>query len=384
MVLSLNHLYILSPTDTGRAGGYTMPFVGITIAGLASTSIHHEKGLVMICQRSGQVHEQPTSTGAARYVALAVTLAAAACGTSSVTFTVTRPAEINLKEYRKIAIGDITNQYGVKGRHANDLADEITAVLLASGLFEVLNRDNLARIMSEYTLSETGIIDETSAVEIGQVIGTAALIFGRIQTDQYQEDLEKGKPYKDKEGRSHQTHTRKGTYRLTASLQVVDIQTAKVLAARSLSAEKSARKSADMKDPEKIDSNALYAQCVRNISQQFRRMVAPYDVQVRAAFLTDELLPETDQAISYFRIGEWDDGMAFLEAATRKSGIEAEVQSKAFYNLGLAQIYAGEYDPAIEHLKKALSLNPRSKRIQKTILRAKMEKENAAKLQEQL
>ncbi|MEE9163132.1 MAG: CsgG/HfaB family protein, partial [Candidatus Neomarinimicrobiota bacterium] len=145
----------------------------------------------------------------------------AACGTTSVAVTVTRPAEINLREYRKIAIGDIVDQYGRKGRHASDLADEITSVLFASQQFEVLNRENLARIMSEHALSETGIIDESTAPEIGKIVGTAALVFGRIQTDHYQEDLTKGDPYKDKEGRSHQIHSRKGVYRVTANLQVI-------------------------------------------------------------------------------------------------------------------------------------------------------------------
>ncbi len=313
-----------------------------------------------------------------------VALLAAGCGTSSVVITVTRPAEINLKDYRKIAIGDITDQYGRKGKHAKDLSDELTSALFVSDQFEVLNRDNLARIMTEHSLSETGIIDESTAPELGQVIGTAALIFGRIQTDQYQEDLSKGTSYTDKEGKVHQTHTRKGTYHVTANLQIIDIQTAKVLAARSLTAHRSARKTADLKDPDRIDREALFSSCIKNISGQFRRMVAPYEVQVRATFLTDDLLPETDQAIAFFRIGEWEDGITMLRSAVGKRGLDSEVQSKAYYNLGLAEIYRQEFDSALEHLKTALSLNPKSRRIQNTIVRAKTERENAEKLKEQI
>lgn len=306
------------------------------------------------------------------------------CANSSIYITVKRPGEINLKEYRKIAIGDIVDQYGRKGSSAEDLADEIASVLFASRQFEVLDRQHLARIMTEHALSETGIIDQNSAPEIGKVIGTAALVFGRIQTDQYEEDLERGKPYKDKQGHSHQIHTRRGTYQVAANLQVIDIQTAQILAAKSLMGEHTARKSADNQEPENIDRNTLYRRCLKDISQQFMRMVAPYDVQVRAAFLTDKLLPEVDQAISYFRIGEWEDGVALLEGAARKTGLPAEVQAKAFYDLGLAETYAGQFDQAIEHLKTALSLNPRSRRIQNAILRAKMEKESAERLKEQL
>ncbi|UCH10137.1 MAG: tetratricopeptide repeat protein, partial [Fidelibacterota bacterium] len=170
----------------------------------------------------------------------------------------------------------------------------------------------------------------------------------------------------------------------TANLQVIDIQTAQVLAAKSITARHVARQSADMRDPASIDSNALYARCVKDISGQFLRMVAAYDVQVRAAFLTDKLLPEVDQAIAYFRIGEWEDGMLLLEGTIRKSGLPGEVQAKAYYNLGLAETYAGQFEEAIEHLKIAMSLNPKSKRIQNAILRVKMEQESAEKLKEQL
>lgn len=313
-----------------------------------------------------------------------VTLLAAGCGTASVAITVTRPAEINLKDYRKIAIGDIIDQDERKGKHAKDLSDELTSALVASNQFEVLNRKNLARIMTEHDLSETGIIDESTAPELGKLIGTAALIFGRIQTDQYEEDLSTGASYKDKKGKVHQTHTRIGTYRVTANLQIIDIQTAKVLAARTLTANRSARKTADLKDPGRIDRDALFRSCIKNISGQFMRMVAPYEVQVRAAFLTDDLLPETDQAIAFFRIGEWEDGITLLRDAVGKLGLDSEVQSKVYYNLGLAEIYTQEFDSALKHLKTALSLNPKSRRIQKTIVRAKDEKENAEKLKEQI
>ncbi len=315
---------------------------------------------------------------------LFLALVIASCGTSSIYINVKRPAEINLKEYRKIAIGDIVDQYGRKGGHAKDMADEITSVLFTSGQFEVLDRQNLARIMTEHSLSETGIVDESTAPEIGKVIGTAALVFGRIQTDQYKEDLKEGEPYKDKKGRTHQINTRTGSYRVSANLQIIDIQTARILAVKSLSADQTATRIADGKDPASIDRNALYAKCLKDISEKFIRMVAPYDVRVRAAFLTDKLLPEVDQAISYFRIGEWEEGMTLLRGTIGKTGLTLEVQAKTFYNLGLAETYAGQFDEAVEHLKTALSLNPKSRRIQNAILRAKMEKESAEKLKEQL
>ncbi|MFC1619174.1 hypothetical protein ACFL45_04435 [Candidatus Neomarinimicrobiota bacterium] len=91
------------------------------------------------------------------------------CGTSSIYIPIKRPAEINLRDYRKIAVGDVVNESGRKGGHAEDLSGEITNVLLANELFDVLDRQHLARILDEHSLSESGIIDDASATAIGNL-----------------------------------------------------------------------------------------------------------------------------------------------------------------------------------------------------------------------
>ena len=307
-----------------------------------------------------------------------------ACGTSSVYLTVTRPAEINLSGFSKIAVGDIVNEEGQAGAHASNITDALTAALFTSGAYEVLDRENLGALLSEHALGESGLIDESTAAQIGQFIGSAALVFGRIQADSYSEELTKDDPYKDKEGKSHQTHVRRGVYRLAVNMKMIDVQTARILAIKNLSASRRATTRADKKDPSKIDPDPLLASCIEDITGQFMRMIAPYEEQVRAAFLTDKQLPETDRAVSLFRIGEWEDGIAILEQATKRTGLPSEIQAKTFYNLGLAKIYVGEFDAAVEQLKTALSLDPTSRRIQQAILQAKEEKANAEKLKEQM
>ncbi|MCH7575691.1 MAG: tetratricopeptide repeat protein [Candidatus Marinimicrobia bacterium] len=314
----------------------------------------------------------------------ALLLLLTACGTASVYLTVTRPAEINLSDYRKIAIADFESMKGNTSRRADDLADKITEGLFASQAYEVLDRQNLAAILQEHSLGESGLIDENTAPQIGKIIGSAAILFGRIQSASYSDEVTIQKPYTDKDGKIHNYQVRRAIYQLSATLKVIDVETARILAVKTLSATSRASKRADNKLPAKIDPNTLYMRCVNDISREFLRMIAPYQVQVRAAFLTDKLLPEVDQAVGLFRAGEWEDGIAILERVTRKKGLESDVQAKTFYNLGLALISTGRYDEAIEQLKTALSLDPTSKRIQSMILRAKEEKASAEKLEEQM
>ena len=306
------------------------------------------------------------------------------CGTTSMYIKVKRPAEINLKGYQKIAIGDIVNSKNRVDKHSQDMSDEFTSTMFKSGYFEVLDRQHLAKILEEQGLAQTGLIDESSAAEIGNIIGAAAFVFGRIQTDKYKENTSKGKISKDKEGKTHQPNYRDGEFNLSVNAKIIDIQTAKILGVKTLTSIKKQRKTADNKPAPKIDRNSLYRQCLNDISSQFMKLVAPYETTVKANFETDDDLPEVKQAITFFKIGEWDDGLNLLQNATEKSGLKSKIKAKAFYNLGLAQTYSGDFENALVNLKEALKLNADSSRYKSAIMNAKAEREKAEKLKAQL
>ncbi len=306
------------------------------------------------------------------------------CGTTTMRINVKRPAEINLKNYNKIAVGDITDEYGRKSRHSKDVADSITTTLFESKHFDVLDRQHLQAVIEEHKLNFSGIIDESTAGELGKIIGAAALVFGRIQTDDYKEERTSSDGYTDKDGNYHKKYYRNGVYTLLVNIKVIDIQTAKVLAVKTLAASYKDKTSADNKTPPKINASALYTSCINNIKRQFLKMVAPYVVSVNATFQTDSKLPEIDNAIIQFKIGEWDEGMKLLEETTKKPGLEPKVLAKVYYDLGLAQMYRGEFENSKQNLKKALSINPGSTVYQKALIQLKAEKKNAEKLKEQI
>ncbi|MCK5033960.1 MAG: hypothetical protein KAS18_10010, partial [Calditrichia bacterium] len=306
------------------------------------------------------------------------------CGTTSMYMKVKRPSEINLKGYQKIAVGDIVNPRNRVDKHSRDMSDEFTSTLFKSGYFEVLDRQHLAKVLEEQGLAQTGLIDESSAVEIGNIIGAGVLVFGRIQNDRYEEKTSKGKARKDKKGKTHQTNYRDGEFNLSVNVKLIDIQTAKILGVKTMTSRKTQRKTADNKPAPEVDPEMLYRQCLNDISAQFMKVVSPYEASVKAEFETDDKLPEVDQAITMFKIGEWDDGLKLLQKATEKTGLEKEVRAKTFYNLGLAQTYSDDFENALVNLKKALMLETDSSRYQRAIQNVKAEQEKAERLKEQL
>ena len=314
----------------------------------------------------------------------AVFLSLISCSTKTVMMTVLRPAEINLKSYPKIALGDFVNSYGRIDQHALDMRDALTQQLIATKRFDVVDRQTLGKIIQEQKLAASGLIDATSAPALGKLLGASALIFGRITTDRYHQDLVHSPPYKDKKGKSHQRHSWKGKYELSVNIKIVNVQTGKILTAKELTAVERAETSALDKAPPKIDSNALYKKCLSHIAMQFRRMIAPYQIKVKAQFLVDDKVPETKKAVSLFKAGEWDSGKALLKKASEKPFLKPEFRAKVFYDLGLAQMYLGQHDASIENIRHALELKPDEKRYQKALRMAKEEKAKAQKLKQQL
>ncbi len=306
------------------------------------------------------------------------------CGTKSMQMTLLRPAEVNLKGYSKIAVGDIVNSHGRVNSHSLAVADEITGQLVQSGRFDVVDRQHLRSILKEQTLAASGLLDEGSAPQLGRLLGVSVLIFGRVATDKYTEQVSKDEPYKDKKGRVHQRFRRKGSYDLKVNLKIIDVQTSRIILARTLVAQKSSQTSARDQKAAPIDRQSLFQNCVREIGRKFIRLVAPYKQTVKASFETDDQLPEVDQAVALFESGEWTDGLHLLEKATRKSGLKTKVKAKAYYNLGLAQTYHGNFKQAVMNLKKALELNPDSSRYRNALKNARVEQRKAEKLKEQL
>lgn len=91
-----------------------------------------------------------------RLLALPLILLLAGYGcASTVRVARTRPAEVNLAAYRKVAVGHI------RGPKGGAIADRLTQALLESNRFEVLDREHLAPVLRERRLSASGDVPAT-------------------------------------------------------------------------------------------------------------------------------------------------------------------------------------------------------------------------------
>jgi curli biogenesis system outer membrane secretion channel CsgG len=110
--------------------------------------------------------------------------------------TVQKPAAIHLAGVKEIAVVDFRGPQGSGGQ----VATLLQSWLMESQFYTVVEREKLNRIMDEQNLAMTGIVDESTAAEVGKLAGVDALIFGEVTTFQVEPDERGVEKVQKKEG----------------------------------------------------------------------------------------------------------------------------------------------------------------------------------------
>lgn len=302
------------------------------------------------------------------------------CATTKVNMIVRRPAEVSMKNHKKIALGDIKGRHKM---HAVKMEHHLRSMLTSNGYFKsVVDRDHLQRLLQEQALQLHGIVEE-NAIEVGKITGASAFVFCRIITDDVKDEIERGKIYTDDKGKEHQKITRNVSYSVSVSVYIIDVTTSSVLLSRILTAECNDSTNADMKEPTKVDYEVLFDACAREVVTQLSRIIAPYDVAIDVKLEKDEKLPDLDRAVAYFRMHEFDKGLTLLKAMAEAEYQKPKIKAKALYNYGMVLLYSGIYQQAHAVLLEAFELVPTSKKYQKAVFEVKEEENRYRKLKEQ-
>ncbi|MBI4565071.1 MAG: hypothetical protein HY716_10310 [Planctomycetes bacterium] len=119
-------------------------------------------------------------------VLAALAMAAAGCVSGSVE---KRNPKASLRERaakrpedrRRIAVVDFEDksQYGA-GRLGTSAADQLTTYLVKSRQFNVYDRKDLAKVLDEQKLGQSGIVDPATAARVGKIIAVEYVVIGTI------------------------------------------------------------------------------------------------------------------------------------------------------------------------------------------------------------
>lgn len=316
-------------------------------------------------------------------LSLPILAGALACSTVHVSVPVTRPAEINMARYRQLAVERF------EGRTGTEVANLLQQELVRSQRFQVVNRQNLDRIMRELQLSASDLSDPSKAIRLGKQLPASALIFGHVEESDYYEDPVTWTEYEttDDKGRKtrHRRFYRNGVSRVRVTFHIDDVETGQIVTSRTFQHEETASTTAVDRQPAFIDGNALVLRGRSNVVGQFMRSIVPWTEWEQAPFEKDGKLPQLESAITYCRMGEWDQA---YDVATRaidegeRQGLPSKVLAKAYWNRGLIGKYTGRFEEARTDVKRAFEYTNDDKFLYE-IRRIDEAEINARRLQEQ-
>ncbi|HPG38289.1 MAG TPA: CsgG/HfaB family protein [bacterium] len=289
-----------------------------------------------------------------------------ACAPTMVQMPVQKPAEIDVKGIKNIAIVDFQ---GVN--NSGDLAASLlTTELMSSNFFQIFERSKIDLVLEEHALAQSGVVDENTAREIGQMLGVDGLIFGEVVSYSVDPD-EKGVQKVEKKVGTGQYRTvtknkkkvreeimkttyidqqymiRRGTVAVT--FRVVNIETGQLLASKAKSKSYDSGKVVEGKGTLK-SRDAILNDLMADIVKEFARQIAPYVVTEKHPLESGS--GSTKVGVQYAKNGLWDEAISAFQRAVS----EQPKNSSTWYNLGIACMVTGDYDAAEENFNKAIAL----------------------------
>jgi len=240
---------------------------------------------------------------------------------------------------------------------------------VTTDFYDVIEREQLEKIMREQRLSLSGALDESSAAEVGKLLGLDVMIMGSVS---YTSD--------DKYTNSSSTRCLKRTLTAKGTIKIISVETAKVEGTKN--AEVSLKESGCNDNISSVPSvNEMADGALKNLANQFVDYFTPGYEEITYDFekiKLKEFKERSKEAMDYIDAGDLDRAFPIAYAM-----FEADSYNpKAAYNLGIIYEMVGDFEEAAEYYGIAYEIDFDNELYQKASERAQRGIELAAFLDE--
>ena len=280
-----------------------------------------------------------------------------------VTINALEPAEVDrAAQTKKVSIAPFKNdRVGLSTKIEANLARHR---LDNKRYFTIVSRSDFDRIVREQKIQNSGLIDESTAVEVGNLIGAEAIISGNVgrvtssDTRFYEERLRCG----DKKCKTtilYNVFCTKRVIGLSAEIRMVDVVRGDIIYADTMNRSKVYKHCSD--DSRALPSASMVAQNIANeIANSFTFKLTPHYRRFQVTLLEDPDLDYDDRqekllevSLEYIKQGRNDKAEKFLFELIDSTSQQSYV---AFYNLGVIKEAQGQYREAKEYYTEADNL----------------------------
>lgn len=275
-----------------------------------------------------------------------------------VNVTLTHPPSLGLKVQR-VAFAPVSN------RLSEDLVSACIADLSASGQIEILDRGNIEKVLGEQKLTNSGLIDEATAVAMGKLLGAPVMLFVKVQRlDTKHIPLQSSTPgWTDKKGAYHPaeyTYTAKTQVEYNATVQAVDLATGRIYSQQRVAVSPSRQNQSNQGLPEYPSDTEVAEIAVGMAKNQVHSMLLSWTEQRKLIFYDDK---DYGMKEAYRKL-QLNDAQAALEKslealdAARKDNAKPKYIGRTNYNVGMCKFILGDYAAALPYLRAARETDP--------------------------
>lgn len=337
------------------------------------------------------------------FSAVLAVLMLTSCATT-VAFDVLKPAEVNMAEYKRLAVYDfepydLDDEYyttkfiieyllGAKQISTTGyriyLDDEV-AEYMTDQTIQTLEGTNYFDLVTSNLLQDYGRNTVVSNRVLSETLGVDAVLIGSIQDMDYDERIEErekqvlvepeggGEPYPETVIEAYFVQN----VELKAQYTVVDVRNGTVIASKHLSGRDSNR--TFIKDPDNFSAPLLepmFRSIIRGFQSEIRRHLAPYYVREYRSMMKEKDNPRFETAEQYIKSSQYSQA---LEVYTNMW-----YDSRSFaagYNAAILYEVMGQYDTAIALMRDVYDAtgNPDAYEEYQRLQRVKIEAQEAAK-----
>lgn len=252
-------------------------------------------------------------------------------------------------QVERIAFGPAT------GSCSNEILQQLIDVFVANGI-EVVDRQSIDRLLAEHDLTLSGYVDRSTAAELGNLLGPSALIMLEVTRCVVERERFSEEPREGEFLYFARTEAFVG-----ASVRSIDLATGTIFAARSLQHSPSRTVESDWEPPPYPEDFEVLDEAFALITWDVQRMFLPWTESRELVFFDDKDCG-LDRAFRALKNGDIDRTLEIslnnLEACEGDSEAEAKDVGQAYYNVGMSYRIRGEYDRALEYLRRSAELRP--------------------------
>jgi hypothetical protein len=240
---------------------------------------------------------------------------------------------------------------------------------VTTDFYEVIERDQLEKIMKEQRLSLSGALDESSAAEVGKLLGLDVMILGNVN-------------YTDNEERSNTSTSRcvKRTVTAKGTIKIISVETAKIEGTKNTEAKvKESACDDNISGMPTVDQMADVA--LKDLADQFVDYFTPGYEEIKYDFekiKLKEFKDRSKEAMDFIESGDLDRAFPIAYAMYEADSYNP----KAAYNLGIIYEMVGDFEEAAEYYGIAYEIDFTNEQYQKAAERAKRGIELATFLEE--